>query len=109
MSGESNYSFKTLYKYFQGLAPIALFISLSALVVVDLSDPNKMYLYWELVSVIVVIASLPFLPYISTIRFRDTEVDITDAEWIEDKGKLRGGTTATAEGDEIQGGKRQYD
>jgi len=106
---ESSNHLKTVYKYFQAIVPIILFFCLSALVIVDLADANRMYLYWELVSIIVIIVILPFVPYISTIRFRDTEIDISDAEWMEDRAKLRGGTSATPEGSEIQRGKLQYD
>ena len=98
---EPSSNLTTLYKYFQAAVPFVLFISLSAIVIIDLKDASRMYLYWELVSVIVIIVLLPFVPYISRIRFRDTEVEISDAEWMEDRAKLRGGTTATPEGDKI--------
>jgi len=67
---------KSVNRYFRLLAPLFEFLGITALVILALVYPDRVQVDWPIVALIVLLLLVPFLPFISRVRYGEIEAEL---------------------------------
>lgn len=92
----------TANRYFRLLAPLFEFLGITALVILALVYPDRVQVDWPIVALIVLLLLVPFLPFISRVRYGEIEAELDTPSREEEIADLGESPQITGEGEPLE-------
>lgn len=92
----------TINRYFRLLAPIIEFLGISTLIILALLFPDRVQVDWPIVALIVLVLLVPFLPFISRVRYGEIEAELETPSREDEIADLGESPQITGEGEPLK-------
>lgn len=93
---------ETLNRCFRLLAPLIEFLGIFVLVILALRYPDSVQIDWQIVALIVLLLLVPFLPFISRVRYGEIEAELDTPSREEEMADFGESPQITGEGEPLE-------